>query len=95
MHLVDDHGEPYVTLFSVQYTPRYSDYQGGPMTPYSNSRGIRKAAMAYSFSLSHMAASLPWPMSRMRYRHRLRSDGRSFRPMGMLSNFPAITMMPR
>lgn len=30
MHLVDDHGEPYVTLFSVQYTPRYSDYPRRP-----------------------------------------------------------------
>lgn len=30
MHLVDDLGEPYVTLFSVQYTPRYSDYPRRP-----------------------------------------------------------------
>lgn len=30
MHLVDDHGEPYVTLFSVQYTPRYSNYPRQP-----------------------------------------------------------------
>lgn len=30
MHLVDDHGEPYVTLFSVQYTPRYSVYPRRP-----------------------------------------------------------------
>lgn len=30
MHLVDDHGEPYVTLFNVQYTPRYSDYPRRP-----------------------------------------------------------------
>lgn len=30
MYLVDDHGEPYVTLFSVQYTPRYSDYPRRP-----------------------------------------------------------------
>lgn len=30
MHLVDDLGEPYVTLFSVQYTPLYSDYPRRP-----------------------------------------------------------------
>ena len=30
MHLVDDLGESYVTLFSVQYTPRYSDYPRRP-----------------------------------------------------------------
>lgn len=30
MNLVDDLGEPYVTLFSVQYTPRYSDYPRRP-----------------------------------------------------------------
>lgn len=30
MHLVDDLGEPYVTLFSVQYTPRYGDYPRRP-----------------------------------------------------------------
>lgn len=30
MHLVDDLGEPYVTLFSVRYTPRYSDYPRRP-----------------------------------------------------------------
>lgn len=30
MYLVDDYGEPYVALFSVQYTPRYSDYPCRP-----------------------------------------------------------------
>lgn len=30
MYLVDDYGEPYVALFSVQYTPRYSDYSCRP-----------------------------------------------------------------
>lgn len=30
MYLVDDYGEPYVTLFSVQYTPQYSDYPCRP-----------------------------------------------------------------
>lgn len=30
MYLVDDYGEPYVALFSVQYTPQYSDYPCRP-----------------------------------------------------------------
>lgn len=30
MYLVDDYGEPYVALFSVQYTPKYSDYPCRP-----------------------------------------------------------------
>lgn len=30
MYLVDDLGEPYVALFSVQYTPRYSDFPRRP-----------------------------------------------------------------
>ena len=30
MYLVDDSGKPYVALFSVQYTPRYSDYPRRP-----------------------------------------------------------------
>lgn len=30
MYLVDDNGEPYVCLFSVQYTPQYSDYPRRP-----------------------------------------------------------------
>lgn len=30
MYLVDDYGEPYVALFSVQYTPKYSDYPRRP-----------------------------------------------------------------
>lgn len=30
MYLVDDYGEPYVPLFSVQYTPQYSDYPCRP-----------------------------------------------------------------
>lgn len=30
MYLVDDHNEPYVALFSVQYAPRYSDRPSRP-----------------------------------------------------------------
>lgn len=30
MYLVNDYGEPYVALFSVQYTPQYSDYPCRP-----------------------------------------------------------------
>lgn len=30
MYLVDDYGEPYVALVSVQYTPQYSDYPCRP-----------------------------------------------------------------
>lgn len=66
MYLVDDSGKPYVALFSVQYAPKFSDVQVGPMMSVSNSLGTRKAARAFSYSPSHMAASLPWPMSRMR-----------------------------
>lgn len=65
----------YLVMTAGNLTPPYLAYstrpssvtvQVGPMMSVSNSLGTRKAARAFSYSPSHMAASLPWPMSRMR-----------------------------
>lgn len=66
MYLVDDSGKPYVALFSVQYAPKFSDRPSRPHDVCFKLTRDPKGREGVSYSPSHMAASLPWPMSRMR-----------------------------
>ncbi len=67
MYLVDDEGETFTSPYLACST------RPGTATIRRKHHDVcfklarpRKAATAFSFSPSHMAASLPWPMSRMR-----------------------------
>ena len=83
MYLVDDYGEPYVALFSVQYTPKYSDYPCRPHDACFKLKRDPKGREGVFIQPSRVTASLLWPTSRMRWRPPLHSDGRSFRPTVM------------
>ncbi len=51
MYLVDDSGKPYVALFSVQYTPRYSDYPRRPHDVCFNSLGTQRPRRRFRSAL--------------------------------------------
>lgn len=86
MYLVDDHNEPYVTLFSVQYTLGFVDQPSRPHdTAFKLKRdpkgreGVFVQSFSYGGIVPHMAASSLWPMCHMRWRPPLHSDGRNCR----------------